>query len=357
VKVLYVAPEHVSGGFELFVEGHRRLGNEARWVTFFRNLYGFKEDICFDLLGMPTVHLVATLKKHLSLGDQRAFPEGKLFFRKSENLLESTLFTFRDFLNTPRIRRTIRENHLDDFDIYHFEQGADPFRDSRWVKELSRRNKGIVCFYHGTDLRNRGAFEAVHNASKLNLTSEIDLLDRIPNMRYLYLPIDVDSLQPKPRIPDGRIRISHAARNRANKGSDRIEAVVRKLASRYPVDWVMIENRTHAEAIFLKEGSDIFIDQITDSGGWGYGASSVESLALGLPTITRINTQVQSFLGVHPFINACAETLEKELEVLLLNREYREEKGREGRIWVAERHGLDAVMSTLYGYYHDVGFI
>lgn len=356
MKVLYVAPEHVSGGFELFAEGHRRRGNDARWVTFFRNLYGFKEDICFDLIGMPTSPWVYSFKKRMRLGDQREFPDGAPLFRRSENLLEKTLFAFRDALNAPRLRRTIEKYGLNDFDIYHFEQGADPFRDSRWVRELARRGKGIVCFYHGTDLRNRGAFEAVHRLAKLNLTSEIDLLDRFPDMRYLYLPINVDRLKPSYRPPDGRIRICHAARNRAYKGSDIIESIVFKLAKRYPIDWLMIENLPHAEAINLKATADIFIDQITDSGGWGYGASSVEALALGLPTVTRINSHVEAFLGVHPFINADMETLERRLIELVENPDLRVEKGREGRNWVTERHGLDAVMGTLYAYYREVGF-
>ena len=356
MKVLYVAPEHVSGGFELFAEGHRRRGNSARWVTFFRNLYGFKEDICFDLLGMPTSKWVTALKKTFKLGDQKPAVEGFPLFRESRGV-EEVLFALRDSINTPRIRKVIAEHSLNDFDIYHFEQGADPFRDGRWARELDDRGKAIVCFYHGTDLRNRGLFEAVHRISRLNLTSEIDLLRLIPGMRYLYLPIDAERLTPTPRSPDGRIRICHAARNRAYKGSDEIEKVIRKLAQRYPVDWVMIENTPHTQALKMKAASDIFIDQITDAGGWGYGASSVEALALGLPTVTRINPVVAGFLGRHPFIHSDASTLENTLVELIENEALRIEKGREGRHWVEQRHGLDSVMETLYGYYRDASLI
>ncbi len=358
MKILYIAPEHVSGGFNLFVRGHALHGNEARFVTFYKNEYGFQEDLCFDLIGMPVRPWVKTMKKWAKYGDQGSIDlSGTLPLRNHSSYFENLLFRFRDLVNAPRIENTISKYLLDEFDIFHFEQGADPYRDGRWVKKLSKQGKGIVCFYHGTDVRNRGIFEEVHKASQLNLTSEIDLLPKIPGMHYLYLPIDTELIQPRHRAPDGRIRIAHAARNRKYKGSDKIEAVVRRLADRYPIDWVMIENRPHHEALALKAASDIFIDQITDLGGWGYGASSVESLALGIPTITRINREVNDFLGAHPFISADAESIDFALIQLIEDENYRRELGAVGRQWVTERHGLDSVMKVLYSYYQQAGII
>lgn len=358
MRILYVAPEHVSGGFELFVKGHRRLGHEARWITFFRNKFGFAEDLCFDLRGMPTVSWVAALKRSAKLGDRAGLPRGDTPpFWRPRTPVEPLLFALRDLQNQPRIRRAISRHHLDDFDIYHFEQGADPFRDGRWVRELSARGKAIVCFYHGSDVRQRGVLRVVHRCSRLNLTSEIDLLPRIPGMRYLYLPIDAEALKPTPRPPDGRIRIGHAARNRKLKGSDAIEAVVGRLAERYPIDWVMIENLPHPAALEMTAACDVFIDQITDLGGWGYGASSVEALALGIPTITKINEEVAAFLGRHPFVSATADTLENALAGLIEDEPRRRALSVEGRRWVEERHGLDAVMGCLYGYYREAGLL
>ncbi len=358
MNILYVAPENVTGGFSLFVEGHRRRGNQARYITFFQSRFGYPEDLVFNLWGTPGSNWVVGLKKWMNLGDRIPVQfTGELPIRQPRGLAERFLFPIRDFINSPRIQRAIESNGLNDFDLYHFEQGIDPFRDGRWASDLSRRGKGIVCFYHGSDLRRRGLIEPVHRASRLNLTCEIDLLNRLPGMKYLYLPIDTDRLQPTSRPPDDRIRISHAARNRSLKGSDTIERIVRKLAERYPIDWVMIENRTHTEALALKAASDIYIDQITDLGGWGYGVSSVESLAMGIPTISRINPKVAAFLGIHPFISADEETLENAIIRLIENPLERVEVGRIGREWVKERHGLDSVMEVLYGYYREEGLI
>jgi len=360
VKFLYVAPEHVSGGFDLFTKGHRQRGNECRYITFFRNKFGFKEDLCFDLHFMANKSLVERFRRNLekihNIDDVVDLP-GNPPVWKPVSHLAALLFQIRDSLNSPRIRRAINRWELNDYDVYHFEQGIDPYRDGRWIKDLAERSKGIVCFYHGSDIRNRGVIEAIHRYAQLNLTSEIDLLRRLKGMKYLYLPMDTDKLKPNPRKPDDRIRIGHAARNRKFKGSDTIEAIVKRLMGKYPIDWVMIENVTHEKALQLKAGCDIFIDQITDAGGWGYGASSVEALAFGVATMTRINPEVAAFLGDHPFVSITVENLERELKELIEDEELRKYHAVLSRKWVIKTHGLPAVMDTLYGYYREVGLI
>ncbi len=359
MKILYVAPENVTGALSLYARGHRSRGNECRWVTFFRNRFGFEEDLCFDLHWMPTsgwVHLFrrgALAAKGLrEVSDLPGNPP----FWKPPTILGALFFRMRDALNASRIRRRIDEWQLNDYDVYHFEGGVDPFRNCNWASELARRGKGIACFYHGSDLRNRGVIPRMNEVSQLNLTSEIDLLERLPGMKYLFLPIDTDALKPVPRREDGIIRICHAARNRWFKGSDHIEAVVLSLKDRYPIDWVMIEDVPHQQAIKLKAECDIFIDQITDRGGWGYGASSVEALALGLTVLTRINPRAGAFLGDHPFIDITADTLEAKLVEIIEEPALREDTARKGRDWVVRHHGIDAVMEKLYDYYREAGW-
>ncbi len=361
MKLLYIAPENVTGGFSLFAEGHRRRGSECRWITFFRSGFGYEEDLCFDLWGMPSRSWVHGLRRLLNRAQTRPdLPEltGNPPVWKPASAMEDILYRIRDLVNTSRIRQAIDKYSLNDFDIYHFEQGIDPFRNGRWVEELAQRGKGIVAFYHGTDLRNRGVIPAVHSAAVLNLTSEIDLLERLPGMKYLYLPIDIGKLPERERSFDASpIRICHAARNRKLKGSDFIETTVLELKKRFDIDWVMIENVSHRRALEMKADCDIFIDQVTDIGGWGYGASSVESLAMGLPTMTLINPRVADFLGDHPFVSVTPESLQFELISLIENPQRRRELSTFGREWVVQRHSIDAVMETLYGYYREAGLV
>lgn len=360
MKILYVAPENVSGGFRLFAKGHAEKGNSARWITFFRNHYGFDEDLCFELKMMSDLSWVKQLRQFRAMLTGKAETsdlEGNPPFWSAGSPLSSFWFQLRDTVNDPVIRRAIQQHDLNGYDIYHFEQGVDPYRDSRWVSSLAGMGKKIVAFYHGSDIRNRGVIRRVLEATGLNLTSEIDLLDRLPGTRYLFLPIDTDTLTPSPRPPDGRIRICHAARNRWFKGSDIIESVVLELATRYPIDWIMIENQPNVVALEAKRASDIYIDQITDLGGWGYGVSSIEALALGIPTVTLINERVKRFIPDHPFVTADRQTLKSVLIGLVENRQELSVLGDTGRDWVVKRHSITSVTDCLYNYYAEAGMI
>ncbi|MFN3820688.1 MAG: glycosyltransferase [bacterium] len=270
--------------------------------------------------------------------------------------LESHLFKIRDRINSGRIERVVRQHNLEDFDIYHFEGGIDPYRDGRWVKRLAAKGKHIVSFYHGTDLRERGLIEEVYRNSSLHLTSELDLLDKIPGMKYLPLPVDTEAISPAHPPSGDFIRIGHSARNRF-KGTEIVIKVVEDLRRSYPVELVLMVNIPHSQVLKIKSTCHIYIDQLTDRGGWGYGASSLEALAMGIPTVTLINPFVERFLGDHPFINANVNTLRDVLIKIIENPHLREESGRKGREWVVRNHSIEAVMDKLYGYYQELGWI
>ena len=71
--------------------------------------------------------------------------------------------------------------------------------------------------------------------SHLNLTNEVDLLEKHPNIEYLFLPFDTSQLSPKENI-NNMIRVSHAPTNRFYKGSDFIISICEKLEQ---------ENKSH----------------------------------------------------------------------------------------------------------------
>ena len=86
----------------------------------------------------------------------------------------------------PKIEEAIDKFDLYDFDIYHFESGMDFLKNEFFVKKLNQLRKTIICHYHGEDLRSRGIMPFIDKASKLNLTNEVDLLSKHPNINYLF---------------------------------------------------------------------------------------------------------------------------------------------------------------------------
>ena len=151
------------------------------------------------------------------------------------------------------------------------------------------------------------------------------------------------------------IRIAHAPTNRFYKGSDLIISVCRKLESEKLVEFDLIENVSHADALERKGKSDIFINQIGNKGGWGYGMNSVESLSMGICTLTQINETYNRFIPHHPFIHITKNTLDLKLRKLIKNREKISTSGQDGKKWVEINHDIKNVSSKLYDYYRSIG--
>ena len=359
MKILYISPEHVSGTLKMFQEAHRRRGNECRYVTLYHSRYDFEEDICLDIPLMPGNKLFVTLKKgfHRLEGydpkrDRQGFPP----IWTPNSHLEGMLFRLRDGLIAPRVHRAIKKHQLDTFAVIHLELGMSFFRDGRVIKEWKKQGKKFVCFYHGNDVRNRGVIPAVEEVSDLHLTSEWDLMPMHPKMEYLYLPIDTSQFKTVDLDGDP-IRICHAARIPQFKGTKHVIQAVENLKKKHRVELVLMHNVPHDQAIKLKKSCHIAVDQLTNLGGWGYGMSSLESLAMGIPTITNIHPEMEDKIPGHPFIHATPETIETQLQRLIDDVDYRHQKGREGRAWVEKVHDIEVVTDQLYGYYGREGWV
>jgi glycosyltransferase involved in cell wall biosynthesis len=266
------------------------------------------------------------------------------------------LFTLRDSLWAPRIYGAVDRNDLLNFDIYHLESGAGFFRDSRLIKRLSAMGKKIVCYYLGTDIRDRGIIPEIDALSDLNITTEFDHLALHPGLRFSFLPFEVSGFEAR-AAENERLRICHAPRNRALKGTGRIIEVVKEMERRHNVELVLIEGKPHAEALEIKRTCDIAIDQIGDRGGTGYGVNSLETLSMGIPTLTSFTPDFDAFLTGHPFVVVNPDTLAASLEEVILDGDLRREKGRQGRAFVEKYHDAAGVTQSIYAMYRDLGWV
>jgi hypothetical protein len=374
MRILCVAPYHVSGTLSLFKREFARRGHQFRYATLFRSPFGFEEDICLDLPLQPSgsafikARTLAYKALRGSEPDDAPIAE-RPPYQPAPHPAAQAFFDLRDDLLAPRIESAIEQLNLDSADIVWLDQGAEFFRDGRTVQRWAELGKPMMAFYHGSDMRNRGLLPQIDTHLNLRLTSEVDLLYMDDRLEYLFLPIDlkdpVYAHEPDPpnQTTNGTslenpLRIGHAARVRANKGSDTIIDVVTDMRLRgLPVEMVMIERVSHQDALHLKSTCDIFIDQIADAGGWGYGMSGIESLAMGIPTLTRMGKEMQAFVPDHPFIDVTADTLEHELTRLVEDADYRATKGQESRAWVEQTHSIKAVADKLIDYWKREGWM
>ena len=359
LRILHLCDQNWVGTASTFVKYHNKLGNYSRMVTLSRCRTGFEEDICLNLPMMQGSPLDMVLKKvvnSLHRGSPKSEQRDGVRVWRPRSRFEAMLFDLRDVFAAPKIYGAIERYDLLNFDIYHLESGVEFFRDGRIVKKLKAAGKRIVCYYIGTDLRDRGVYPEIDRLSDLNITTEFDHLRLHPNLRFSFLPFEVNRFKPR-RTENDRLRICHAPRNRLFKGTARIIEVAREMERRHGVEFVLIEGRPHEEALRIKETCDIAIDQITDIGGTGYGVNSLETLSMGIPTLTSFTREFEAFLKDHPFIVVDPEDLPEKLERVILDRDLRLRKGAEGRRFVEKYHDAEVVVKSIYAIYRELGWV
>jgi len=361
LKILYLSTENNAGTLEIWQRAHRELGNEARYVTLFPNESQFPEDIALDLPFTPNAKWLQWIKRiaYRTHGPSGMYeePEGNPPFWAPQNIFEKWFFQLRDAIWSPFLRKALGKHRLTDFDIYHLEGGIGFFRDARVIQGLHNVGKHVVCSYHGTDFRLRGVIPQVDEVADVNITSELDLLEKHPELEYVFLPFETTKFEGKTEL-NHPIRLCHATRNRYFKGSSRIIEVCERIVSeRDDAEFVLIENRPHDETIRMKASSDVYIDQISNTGGWGYGMNSVESLSMGLCCCTNLIAEYEEFLPDHPFVNVSDDTLYEDLNNLLKQPENILERAQYGKRWVEQYHDINNVIKSVYRIYLREGWI
>jgi hypothetical protein len=198
----------------------------------------------------------------------------------------------------------------------------------------------------------------VDAASDLDLTIEYDHLRLAPRLRYMFLPLDVTRhAVTDPGRNEKPVRIGHSPTRRELKGTEAVLGAVREVGKRHEIELVLIEGMPHEEALRAKATCHIFVDQVGNKGGTGYGVSSVESLAMGIPTITDMAPDMERFLPDHPFVLATPATLAEKIVPLVQSPQARREKGKEARAWVMRTHHSDTVVERIYELYAMKGWI
>ena len=357
MKILYISPINTVGTLDLWKKFHKSKGHECEYITFFNSPLDVDNGICLNLPFIAKSKSSIALRKiyyQLIRGSQGEYEpkEGYPPTWESSNRIESLYFHLRDWIWSFKIEPMIKKHNLDSYDIYHFEWGLDFYRNSQFAKRL--KNKKIICTYHGQDLRTRGVVPSLDKISDLNLTSELDLLSKHPNLNYLFLPIDISKYQPVTKTGE-TIKICHSPTNRYYKGSDDIIEACSKIAfENNHVEFILIENKTQNETIQIKSSCDILIDQIHNRGGWGYGMSSVEAMAMGLCCATELNSEYEEFIQNHPFVNVNKDTLYNQLSELVNDVMKLDKLKNKSVQWVSQHHDIQNVGKQLYQYYEQL---
>ena len=358
MKILYVSPENTVGLLTMWETIHVNRGNQSKFITMYRSKQNFNDGLCLDLpfIGTKNKYINARNKYYKitrgPMGDQEVrTTKGPYYY---PNIVEKIYFPIRDRIWRPKIESVIKKHNLLDYDIYHFEWGLDIYRNFSFVKRLKKMRKPIIAHYHGQDLRIRGVLPKMDQMADLNLTSEIDLMAKYDKLTYLPLPFIFPKKPPDFDVKK-TIKICHSTTNRYYKGSEIIISACRDLVkNNLNVKFILIENKSHAEAMKIKKLCDINIDQICNRGGWGYGMNSVEAMSMGLCVATEINNSVKSVVGNNPFVNINQNNLYEVLNNLVKNPNEIQKLKKRAFNWGVDNHDINNVGNKLYQLYKKI---
>jgi hypothetical protein len=368
LSILHIAPENTAGVPFSVTEMQNRFGLHARLLTFYRNPYNFPEDVCLDI-PLPRNRLAmkwrkmkrASLSRQLSV--QNADKCTNLPYFKPKNFLEGMYMKSRERKNEVKFLQVLQQLNPDNFNVIHFEGGMDYYKDSRLARKWKQEGKKIVCCYYGDDLRTRGIVKEVDQLSDLNLCFEYDHTLRHSDINFLFYPFDTSNIEYisdevyNRTLVNGRLRIVHSPTERNIKGTPAVKAAIEKVKGVRNIEFVMAENMFCEKVIEIKKTCHIAIDQVGNRAGTGYGINSLETLSMGLPTITDMNCGMYTWLPENPFIIANEGNLAEKLIEIIDNEDYRMQMRAGLRKWVEKYHSYESVFPKMMEYYKKNGII
>lgn len=222
-------------------------------------------------------------------------------------------------------------------------------------ENFSKLDGGNICNNCGSwegcnDKRNNLNFDRIRRYVDMAVgTGTLDSTQYTAT-HFKYKSIDLNLWKPGLDIPaeyllppTQNLRILHSffseGRNfkgRNIKGSPCILAAIDKLRQEgYAVEYIYFNNKPSNQMRFYQAQADIVVEQLIY--GW-WGSTAVETMALGKPVVCYLRPQWKSyFLKTFPeyrelpIVEANTETIYEVLKKLVVDHEYREQKGRESR--------------------------
>ncbi|MBK5210898.1 MAG: glycosyltransferase [Coriobacteriia bacterium] len=281
--------------------------------------------------------------------------------------------TFKDCNSLARQYKKWRfvRKEMAQYDVVHFhtghsilDYGNGPFMLMD-MKTAHRRGQTIAVTYHGCEVRNlqeggcpwpcsapvcllnnrQGRFDEAMKYADLVYVTTPDLLPAVPGA--MLLPQSVWGIEANPLIPPSNqlpMRIVHAPSRRSTKGTESIIETCNSLVSEgLDIDFRLVENATHEQALNEMSKADVVIDHVQI--GW-YCVVSVEAASYGKPVVVSFDDGYVKLSGMQrpPFSQATKATLGEVLRKLYAQRDDLADIGLKNREFVLKRH--DAILNA-----------
>ncbi|MDP2683945.1 MAG: hypothetical protein Q8P20_02705 [bacterium] len=182
-----------------------------------------------------------------------------------------------------------------------------------------------------------------------------DMIEYTPGSinNIFYWAMDTDQWKPVYETNNDKIIILHAPNHKHYKGTRFLLPIIERLKNEgYPIEFVLIQGMTNAEARQFYEKADIIAEQFII--GW-HGFFAIEAMALGKPVLCYIRKKeyLPSWASC-PIVNTNPDNLYDNLKKLVENQQYRQEIGRQGRRYVEKVYSLEKVGGRLDKLYKSI---
>jgi hypothetical protein len=232
--------------------------------------------------------------------------------------------------------------------------------DARLAGESNRNNRHTPCAPGRC-----GAFEtciATLDAQRRYLIEDIlPLCDRVfylnpelghfvPGAQFLpYANVDVRASDVIPPRTEGPPRIVHAPSDGRMKGTAAILAALDELKRDFEFELILVQGKSHTEAMEIYRSADIAIDQILC--GW-YGGFAVEMMAMGKPVLCHMREADLGFVpdamrAELPIVDIHPDRLVQDIGRALAARGEWAEWSRRSRAFVEHWHDPARIAAAL----------
>jgi glycosyltransferase involved in cell wall biosynthesis len=246
--------------------------------------------------------------------------------------------------------------------VFGFRNGLDILAD---LPALHDAGVKAALLFHGSDVRDPDAHSARYEYSAYReapadtlerlrrltprnrqiaaesglplFVTTLDLLDDVPEARWLPLTVDVDRWYcDAPVMERARPVVLHAPSKRWTKGTGQVVPVLEALDAAGKIEFRLVESLPPAQMRDLVRGADLVVDQLAIG---SYGTFAVEAMAAGKPAIAYLHEATAERMGERPpVVHATVPSLEEVVVSLVEDRDRAREVGLESLRFARRMH-------------------
>lgn len=323
----------IANQMALLTSGLRKLGVNARSLTYYPNYLKYKTDYLLDIQAFPDSKSIELLQRHM----------------------------------------------INKFDVFHFHFGTSLNPNNSDLLQLKKANKAVLMQYWGSEVRMLSIAKQINPYIQVKVSDEEQIKRRLEylaslidhcvvsdhelyqyvkgyhkQVHFIKQSIDLDSYTPDPNFVFRKHKpvVVHAPTSPEIKGTQYILKAVEDLKHHFDFEFILVQGKSHDEARKIYQQADIVLDELLCG---SYGILAIESMAMGKPVITYINEHIrETYPAELPLVSANPLTVKEVLKNLLTDWDLRVQLGKQGRAYVEKHHDVKAIANQFLNLYQTI---